>query len=528
MINLRTPIRATGELLQNCGSLLMQLGSKALEYARHPSRLREHMNVWTALRQDRAQQTRLNRQVRSQFSEAFNRSAKKEMTVDLHEKLRRYKRRNGFYSALLRPYEGFSSLSFPLKIAAAAAFSKSLRLLLIPVVGVWAIAVPLVAFVASRMGLIYRDAENRRQEEEFAKSGLVTPFTFKVEAKKTSVQGQQIDDAFMVGFPVMHRETALWMTSTYSDARKKLENRSLTHAAEFEACRSGSVSVSEAAGFRDIFAHDQGAKNCAFLLSVLFPEKQASEIIGAVQHMQSETAQIPAQGQKTGLSAKFKSSAGDANAENLLTQAGFPAAIVSALDAFCLRGREDRGLSIFSGKISMDDIRFLVGLQALHLRPDAQQAKEISRMLRDPRFADEMPLKKIIEVALWPKEHVAIFDELWKDREYRARFGFDALKDMTFNIEGWGGVAVNLARHAYTQSLSGKDVIELALPQNEYWAKTYHQLRLSLPETTQNVSHADFKAAVHQFGLAAGGHICALATPDSLVQSVSILRPAAV
>ena len=527
MINLRTTIRATGELLQECGSLLTQLGRKAAEYARHPSQLRDQMKIWAEQRQDRTQQARLNRQVRSQFAEAFNRSAKKEMTVGLYAKLRRYKNRNSFYSALLRPYEGFSPLSFPLKIAAAATFSKSLRWLLVPVVGVSAIAVPLVIFAASRMGLIYRDAENRRQEEDFAKSGLVTPATFKVEAKKTSVMGQPLADGFMFGFPVTGRDEASWVTSTYNDAQKKLGNKALTQAAEFEACRSGTVSAAEAAGFREIFADNQSAKNCAFLLSILFPEKQAGEIIDTVQHMQGETARAPAEGQKTGLSAKFKISAGGASGESLPMSVSLPAAIISAFDAFYLRGRDDRGLSIFSGKIGMDDIRFLVELQALHLRPDAQQAKEICRMMRDPRFADEIPLKKIIEVALWSKEHAAVFDDLWKDREYRARFGFDALKEMTFNIEGWGGVALNLARHAYTQSLSGEEVIELAQPQNEYWAKTYHQLRMSLPETAQNVSHAEFKAAVQQFGLAAGGQICALATPHACARPVPTLRPVA-
>lgn len=514
-MDLQKPIRVAYELMHECGNLLVHLGKKSFDYATHPSQFRAQMEIWSQQRQDRTQQNRLNRQVRSQFAEAFNRSAKKDMTVGLHAALCRYKRRNIFFTACLRPYEAFSSLSFPLKIATAVGFSSSLRYLLWPVIGVWGIAAPIAAFIVSRMGTIYKNSENRRQEEDFAKLGLVIPCTFTVAAQKTTVTGRLMDDGFMIGFPVMHSQTPEWITSTYNNTLKKLDNRTLTHAAEFEACRSATVTDAQACSIRKIFAEDASGKNCAFIFSILFPEKTACQIVSDVQQLAAETAKMPSPEFGISLSEKFALHSGTGSARKRNKSVPMPVAVVKALEPFCLRGPEDSGLSVFSGSICMDDIRFLVELQTLGLSPDAGQVQDIVRMTKDARYSGELPLQKIVEVGLWPKDRAAVFDDLWKDREYRTRFGFDILKDMAFNIEGWGGVAVSLARHSYTQALDSAELIELALPENEHWAKAYHKLRISMSDAAHTVSHSDFKTSVQEFGLAAGEKIYARAASQT-------------
>lgn len=488
---------------------LADISGVAAFYLKNPAVFRGKWAVWKQTRKDAATQARLNRQIRKQFIRAFNASAARKMSVETNDAMRRYKFRNGFLSALLRPYEVFTFWNMPSRIATAAVCFKAARMLLYPAMGLWGVAVPLAGFIGARMASVYTKSENKRQEEALAREGFVVPCDFEVRQGQASVMGRDIAQGAPLGFPVMHTGTPEWVVSTYDSSRKSLTSPRTIHAAAFEALRGGRLSVQDIVQIDAAFPKQPALKNCACAFAVVFPARTTDELTAEVQQLSQTIVAMPApQGKKQGLSAAFN------RAAKPMRDVTVAEASLQALEAFCLQGAETAsGLSILAGKATPDDIRYLVHLQSLGITFDAPQAKDAVRMLKDPRFADELSFRRIADVALLPAAQASAFDDLWKDREYRTRFGYDLLREIVRNAEGWGGVALRLARHDYARSLSGEQLAELAQPENEHWAKVYHELRLSQPETMAGVCHDTMKEAVQAHGFLAAARLSAQRQP---------------
>jgi hypothetical protein len=492
---------------RNARAGIAGLAGAACNFLRNPSQLRDKMREWKRLRQEAALQARLNRQIRRQFIKAFNRSAKKKMSLEINNMMRRYKSRNGgLFAAFLRPYEAFSSWNMPAKILSMVAFAKGVRHLLWPVMGIWGVVVPLCALIVERMALVYKNAENRRQEEKLAQLGLTVPCNFEVRNGKVLVMDKEISSNLPIGFPVLHTNIPEWVVTEYDGERKGLTAPKTVHAAEFEALRRNCLSQHDVEKIKESFSGHNIQQNCVYAFSIIFPDQTIEEQVAQVRALAEERIKMPltVNEKKRGLSAKFCHAA---RRQGETCDAPLPEAMLRALEPFCLYEPGDSGLSILAEKVTLGDIRYLTELQALGAGLERKQALEVVRMLKDVRFSGELSFRQIVEVALWPAELAGTFDDLWKDREYRTRFGFDALKEMALNADGWGGVALRLARHDYSRSLSGEQIIELALPENEHWAKVYHNLRLSMPEIAQTVAHDDLKKAVQEFGWMAGENL---------------------
>ncbi len=467
------------------------------DFVTHPSQWRPKMQEWAEKRQDGAMKTRLNRQIRSQFMQAFNLSASKKLSLEVNEDMDRYRSRNKTMSLLLRPYEAFSYFNLPLKLVTAFAFFKGLRDLLAPVMGPWAMIVPLTAFVGGRMGVAYRDAENKRQEEKFSANGLVVPCDFAVAKSTPSVMGFAVADRQPIAFPLMHQNAPEWLLSRYDETNKKLTKPETVHAAVYEAALSDMGFEADQVKINEAFPQQKSLQDFTAMMTIIFKDQSVEALILQTQELAKETVKVPVEAKKdTALSAAF------AAVNPAKREATFPEAAMKVLEPFCLRGNDGAGLSALAGRVGEGDIRFIVELQSLGHRADAAQATEALRMLEDPRL-ENLSFRQVMEAAMLPKAQAADLAEMLKDREYRTRFGFDMLRDMVIYAEGWGGVALKLSRHEYTKLLSDDDLRELAQPENEYWAKTYHQMRMSMKGQTQNVAHADLKKMVMELGLTA-------------------------
>lgn len=478
---------------------LCDVAGEGWNLLRHPAHLRSQIRVWAQQRRDAAIQTRLNRQIRQQFIKAFNQSASKKLSVEINESMQRYKSRNGFTAGLFtRPYEAFSSWNMPAKAIAIFALSRFLRILLWPVMGVWGVVVPLGLLVAERMTIASRDAENKRRETAFAKEGLLVPCDFEVKDGKAFVLEREVAPDMPVGFPVLRQETPEWVVTRYDAARQRLSSPETLHAADFEALLRHSLSWQDFESVEAAFPEQKTLRDCACAFSVIFPEKSVDTVVSELKTLADEktSAVRKAPRKNAGLSALFTGAAG--KTDRLL----LPEAALRALEPFCLNETKNGGLQALSGKITLDDIRFLIELGACGNVIGRKEAGEISRMLKDPRFSKELTFRQIAEIALWPGELPAMFDDIWKDREYRERLGFESIKRMILNADSWGNVALRLVRHEYTKSLSTEQIIELAMPENAHWARAYHKMRLSLPAEVSNATgHDALKAAVQEHGL---------------------------
>jgi hypothetical protein len=468
---------------------IVDIAGAVAPYVKSPALLLDKMKVWKQQRQDMALALRLNRQLRRQFITAFNKSAAKKMSVEVNEGMKRYAFRNTVVSALLRPYEIFAAQNAPVKIGAAMVFFRAARMALYPVMGAWSVAVPLAAFIGARMAGVYKHAENKRQEADFAEAGFVVPCDFGASEGRAQVLGRDVQDGQAFGFPVMHRDRPEWVVSSYHAAGRTLTTPATMHAAAFEALRTGRYLPDVAAAFPGQAA----AQNCAFALSVLMPALPVDGIIAAVSPMTKEIVAVPAPAvKKEGLSAAFH------RAAKPFRDVSVAEAALSVLEPFCLQGKDTAAsLAALSGRVTLDDIRSLVHLQSVGIVMGAVEAAEALRMARDPRF-DGLSFRQIAEVALLPRDQSAAFDDLWKDRECRAHFDYGQLRDIVEHAQGWGGTALGLARHGYARTLSGEQLIELAQPENEHWARVYHDLRSARPDV--EVSHETFKASVQAQG----------------------------
>lgn len=506
----RGHLRGMGEFARDAGRFLV---SPSL----WPEKIRSSMRQ----RRDAATGIALNRQIRRQFMEAFNRSAGNKMSVEVNEIMRQYNVRNTLFSALLRPYEIFSLWNAPSKIAAAAAFYKGVKIALWPVMGAWGLAVPMAAFVGSRMALIHRDSRNRQQEALLAREGLVIPCTFEVRDQKVFVAGHEIDRDFTAGFPVMHRPGHGWVVSRYDSEKKRLERTETIHAAGFEGLRTGRLSPDDVDVVRNAFKKQEPMQNCAYVLSMLLPGLPVSDVVGQVNALAQERLEVPepAPGKSGALKKFFNRAAGrtDRNTREI----SMPEAVVRAFGPFFLTGKNDTGLEPLAGKIDLENIRYLSELLAHGIALGRESASYAAQKMNDRRFSETLSFREIAELSLWPQKTAAIFEDLWKDRDFRGRFGFPAMQDMIANIDTWGGVALNLARHDYTRSLSENQIIELSMPENAYWAKIYHAMRVSRASETAGLSHDDLKNRIRQMGLAvdyslATGRAAASASPAAM------------
>lgn len=473
----------------------------------HPSQWRPRIEAAKQRRQDVALASELNRNIRKQFIEAFNRSAQKKMTVGTHSVLRQYKKRNGYISALLRPYEKYSNWRLSAKFIGAAVFFRAARRALWPVMGAWGMIVPLAAFVGARMAVVYREAKNKQQEAQLARDGFIVPCTFEVKNSQVSILGREMTQDFTAGFPIMHQDSPEWVVAKYDAAEKTLAKPSVLHAAGFEALRAGAITWDDVAAVRAAFPDHPRREGCVYAFSLLYPGADIGQQIDSVRKLADEQAAPPEQSKDMSIRATFNRIA-RAKTEDL----SLAAAALRALDPFCVAGKEAGGLSSLAGKVTRDDIRYLISLGDLGEAPGREQAAEIFRMANDARFAT-LSFREMVEVAIAPPQASAAFDELWKDREYRARFDFDFIRDVAFNMQGWGGTALKLTRHDYSKSLTTDDIRELAAPENEYWAPAYHRLRTAQPEAAAKLSHAELKDLVLQYGVKAEDVIASRVEP---------------
>jgi hypothetical protein len=428
-------------------------------FIKDPSMLAAKMRVWAQQRQDSSDATRLNRQARSAFAEAFNRSARKKLTVEINDTLRRYKRRNtSLLSFPPRAYEAFSTFSLPVKIAAIVAVSKIARLALWPVMGAWSVAAPLCLLVGARMMKTHKDAANKRDEDFLSGAGLITPCSFSVKDGAAFISDIPVRDGLPIGFPVLMTDTPEWVVRRYKSATRSLEENTIMHAAQFEALRLQSVSPDDQRTIDSSFT-DRTDKDCVYILSLLFKDAPVTEHIATVRAFAAESKE----------SIVF----------NTAAQPPLSHDVVRALAPFCMTGNTGVGLSALAGKMGKSDLTYLAALQSMGHAPDKKQAQDIFRMAADPRFKETLCFRQIAEAALLPEPQKKMLDEFWKDREYRARFTFDQLSDMVVHAEGWGGVALRLARHDYSHALTFEQIRELSQPENAHWAQTYHALRIS-------------------------------------------------
>ena len=473
----------------------------------HPSQWRPRIEAAKARRQDVALATELNRNIRKQFIEAFNRSAQKKMTVETRDVLRQYKKRNGYISALLRPYEKFSNWRLSAKVVGAGVFFRAAKRLLWPVMGAWGMIVPLAAFVGARMAIVYREAKNKQQEAFLAREGFIVPCTFDVKDQKVSVLGREMTQDFTAGFPVMYRETPEWVVAKYDAEKKALAKPATLHAAGFEGLRTGAVTWDDVAKVQAAFPGYTERQGCVYAFALLYPDACIDKQIDSVAKMAEETRAAPDAPRDMGVRAVFSRLA-KAQSED----ASLAAAALKALEPFCVAGREADRLSTLSGKVTRDDLRFLISLGDLGSGPGREQAKEIFRMAKDARY-ETLSFRDMVSVAVAPPQVGAAFDELWKDREYRARFDFDFIRDVAFNLQGWGATALKLTRHDYSKSLTPDDIRELSAPENEYWAPAYHRLRAAQPDACAKLSHAEIKDLVQEYGVKAEEVIASRAEP---------------
>ena len=151
----------------------------------------------------------------------------------------------------------------------------------------------------------------------------------------------------------------------------------------------------------------------------------------------------------------------------------------------------------------MNDVRYLVDLKSLGVELNQKQSSEVLRMIEDPRFSKTLKFREIVEVSLWHESKAKAFEEFWKDREYRSRFGFEFAKTTIGSLNEWGGVALRLAMFDYTKNLSEQQIVELAQPENQHWAKPYHQLCTNVPQAMKTSSHESLKQLVKEFGVEA-------------------------
>lgn len=477
------------DLREGAGELFANL----VRVFRSPENFMEMVRNGRAHRRDAGIQMRLNRTLRKQFIEAFNNSARGQLSVDTDRTLRGYRMRNRISSVLLRPYEMFSLFNLPAKIVTASLFFKGSRMLALPVMGIWSVAVPLGAMIGSRMGLVYRDAKNKQQEAELASAGFIVPARMEVRDDKVSVQGHEIAQDFVSGFPILNKKTPEWIVSSYDSRQKIFGVSEKLHAAGFEALRTKRLTTEDVSAVRYGVAN-RALQGCAYAFALIFPEMNAQEALRSVKFMADE--KLPLVDAGAGLTSGFR------RAAQLPQEAGYaplPEIILKAIEPFCLRGAEDQGLSALAGKISMNELRDLAKLYSLGVALDAGKARNVLRMMDDARFSENLRFGQMIEIALWPDKTSALFDNLWKDRDYRP-LGYDMLKEFVVHADGWGNVALRLMRHDYVRQLSGENIRELALPENAHWAHVYHDLRLTCPDAA-NVPHNDLRGMVQEFGL---------------------------
>ena len=435
-----------------------------------PDHLRALLNRWERQRRDGEIKTRLDRQIRRQFIQAFNLSATKKLSVEINEEMEKYQQRNGLFSLTLRPYEELMNLNVFLRFPAIIGVFQAARYLAYPLIGAWSVALPLAGLIGMRVALLCKEGQNSRQEKRLESLGLLVPCRFDVEGGAVAVGGKVLRHNLPIAFPIVNQSSPEWLLSFYDSNECRLSRAFSVHASALEALRLNRLTRDQFNTAIKSFP-DQCGRNLFFACCVFFTGLDVKEISSFVSQITQEK--------------------------------GAAEKILRMLEPFCIASDKDDGLSVLAGRLNMQDLRYLESLSGLGNSLSGEQAKDIKRMLSDSRFSSSLGFRDMVEISLWPRERSSSFEELWKDNSYREKFGFDALKETLENMNSWGGVALRLARHDYTKSLTGRQIIELSLPENEHWAKAYHLLAIESPESVESIGHEQMRQAVQKQGLLA-------------------------
>lgn len=433
-----------------------------------PKALKDKWVESAKFRKDRALEARLNKQIRSHFIEAFNKSAQGEMKVNDIRAMAQYKQRNtGFKAALLDSYEKFSFWNLPGKIATTIGFFKAASYGLAPVMGAWAIIVPLTSFIGLRMANVHRNTANEKQEKALAARGFAPPFRVSVKDQQVFLGQDNVTNDLKSAFAIQGTDTPEWIYADYNPQKSAFNKSRRIHGPEFEALRAGIEADAHDAIYKSL-GKNPDALDTAFAFHVLFPNDSTAQIIDNVSATNTPLKDI-----------------------------------ASILNQFTAKNHSDKGLSSLSQKFERQNLDFLVQMTQLGHEFGRPQASLVKTQLSDARFRNHLNFTEIASISYWPEDMAASFTELWRDRLYRETFSFAQCKDILTHMDAWGRTALQITEKDYARHLKGAEIIELAQPENAYWAKAYHELRQNHPEQTAALSHDDCKALVQQYGLLA-------------------------
>lgn len=463
-----------------------------------PARLKAKMADFSQRRKDNKVAARLNGQIRKQFIAAYDASDKDEYSVKLNRMLDDYKARNGAKSWLLKPYEIFSHWNIPSKIIAGLGFFKGASYILTPVMGAWALTVPLGTMIASRMALTHKDASNLRQEQQMAEKGIVAPIRVSVKNGALLYNGVNVHDNFKVAFPVRFQATPEWITAEYLKEKQHFAKHKTEHAFTHELSLRPD-GAEKLAAIMARFRNDKDAQNAAALLHIVMPDSEGDAINARVAANADKMINVPAEKKGGYLAQVFSKTSGAGDA---YTEISMNAALVKAFEPFAKRMPQDLGMKPLSGALTQDDTEYLAHMLSRNLCVGDKQASLIQTMYKKNATYQMLSFTQRVEVALFPENIQTMFMELWSERHLRDKFDFSSMREIILNFDDWGAVALKINAHDYAQDLTAAQIIELSQSDNAHWAKIYHDLKTDDAISTAHLTHSALKSLTQRFGQA--------------------------
>jgi len=462
------------------------------------------LKSWDCWRADRRFEARLNRQAREAFVESLRQSKRDHLSVETYHQIEKYlSTQNEYDSFLSRLYRHNKRQILPVRAGSIVGLALAARAFLLPVIGLWGLAVTSTVLIATALAEQYHKSKLKRLEQSLSSKGILVPPDFHVQNGSLSVAETILPEELHIGFPILESKPPQWLVGIYSQTDQAFQTPEVVHAAAFEAYKRGYLAKTDIPLAKARFKDHPDQEICFYMTSILFPDMPFEDRVEKIQTLASEETEMLLADKPDRLTKLFYLSGQKAQGT---VKGAFTAALVQTLNAFCFNGK-NAGLSGLSGKVTLDDLKYLCFLRAQEVSIDVAQAHEIVEFVNDPRFFEYgstlperhvLSFRDIVELTSLPDQEKKSIIEFWKDGNYRKRFTYNEIKDMTSAINEWGERALSIASFDYSEKLTFSQIKELSLRENEKWARNYHDLCTAHPDITSNMTYDGIKTCVCQ------------------------------
>ncbi|GEM_PF-4657921 len=467
-------------------------------------------------------QHRTNIAQQKHFIKSVNRSDKHDFTIRTYGTFKRYRRAHAFYaSPVSKMWRALSRQPFYVRIPviiSAFAGAKMLSLAAIPFV--------FIGMYGLNIGNRLATGSLAKSARDLRKDGLDAPYHFYAQDEKllhpmarTRGQSVEIKKDITMETPVQNAARPMWLVQGFDFEQNRKDGLKTVHAATYEALMFGKtdqLSLTE-----DVLADAADS-----LIKILFPEKTEEQKTDMLKGWNSEQRYVLFS-DKT---HEFKSMFSRVAEKDQLSKASLRDAIVFAIAPFCKeKANSKTGLSLLTGKITVQDLNALVKLRASGRRISKADAAEITQRLYDRRFED-MSFQNIVKTVVeFDDKEKQLFDMIWKEGQYRRIFNFDQICDIIENYNGWGQTALQIAGNDYARDMTGEIISELIEPANEGWAMDYLDLLTDRPRASQAMQsllgkgrHTAIRDIVKSQGLASEFALCQMAGTENPARDVAV------